>query len=237
MPHIQDARGPEMPVRTTAWKPLVAAFLIGAVIGAFGCFFVQAYNPPDASGRLASVVFGRIVEQNELVSVSQKYQITDKVTDSNKLFGLDIPFTQNSFWYRYEGMLKAGVNLADAEFDLQGTTITVSLAQPYIISNTPDMDASGVLEENNNTLNPIHVEDIDAFLRECAERSRSEAIAGGLLDEARTNAEDDIRSMFLAALGDTYTVEFVWRDGADEGGGSDTDEVLAEKEDNTAEGA
>ncbi len=197
-------------------KDTVVAALMGAVvgvvIGAVGMFALGSYNPSDEDpADTITTVFGRIVEQNELVSVSQDYVIVEKATDTNKLFGMiDIPFTDNSFWYQYVGTIKAGVSLEDAEYDVHGKTIRVKLTNPYIISNTPDMDQTGVLEERNSILNPIHVEDVDALQKTCVERSQAKAEASGLLNEAKTNAENNIRNMFIAALGDEYTVEFEW---------------------------
>lgn len=186
---------------------------VGLVLGVAGTVFIQNYNPEDDRQLTASVVFGRIVEKNELVSASQSYNITEKASDVNTFFDLfDIPFTQNSFWYRYVGTIKAGVNLESAEFAQQGDVLKVTLDQPHIISNTPDMEASGVLEENNNILNPIHVEDVDEFQRLCVELSQEEVLEGGLMEQARSNAEEDIRDMFDAALGDGYTVQFEWRE-------------------------
>lgn len=188
--------------------------LVGLLLGIVGTLFLSNYNPPDDnSHNEASVVFGRIVSQNELVSVSQDYNIVDKVSDANSFFGLfDIPFTGNSFWYRYTGTIKAGVNLETANIDAQGTKITITLDPAYIISNEPDMDQSGVLEENNNALNPIHVDDVDEFQRWCIEQSEADAIEGGLLEDAQVEAESRLSNLFYVALGDEYTVEFVWRE-------------------------
>ena len=179
-----------------------------------GTLFFANYNPPDKDvPENASVVFGRIVEQNELVSVSQDYNIVDKQSDSSSFFGLfDLPFTSNSFWYRYAGTIKAGVNLETAEIDDQGDTVTITLDPAYIISNTPDMDTSGVLEENNNVLNPIQVGDVDEFQRWCVEQSESQAIEGGLLEEAQAQAEAQLSQLFYAALGDEVSITYVWRD-------------------------
>ena len=69
-----------------------------------------------------------------------------------------------------------------------------------------------MLEENNNILNPIHVEDVDEFQSLCVELSQQSVLDGGLMDEARKNAEQDIRDMFNAALGSVYPFEFVWRE-------------------------
>ena len=188
--------------------------LVGLLLGIVGTLFFSNYNPPDDnSHNEASVVFGRIVSQNELVSVSQDYNIVDKVSDANSFFGLfDIPFTGNSFWYRYTGTIKAGVNLETANIDAQGTKITITLDPAYIISNEPDMDQSGVLEENNNVLNPIHVDDVDEFQRWCIEQSEADAIEGDLLEDAQVEAESRLSNLFYVALGDEYTVEFVWRE-------------------------
>lgn len=190
----------------------------GLVLGIAGTLFFSNYNPPDTIEETATVVFSRIVSQNELVSVSQSYNITDKVSDVKSFFGLfDIPFTDNSFWCRYVGTIKAGVNLETAEISTEGTNVTITLDPAYIIANTPDLDASGVLEENNNVLNPISVEDVDEFQRWCVDVSESQAIEGGLLDEARVEAQDHIAELFYAALGDEVSVEFVWRETSAEG--------------------
>lgn len=190
--------------------------LVGLIIGIGGVLAAQNLGAGSKDAHVApSVVFDRIVQKSELVSASQGYNITDKAEDVNTFFDLfDIPFTQNSFWYRYVGTIKAGVDLESAEFAQSGDTITITLDQPYIISNTPNMEESGVLEENNNILNPIHVEDVDAFQRMCVEQSESTVLDGGLMEEARINAENDIRDMFNAALGDAYEIAFEWREAA-----------------------
>lgn len=191
------------------------AALVGIVLGVAGTLFLQNWNPKDETpADRVNVVFGRIVEQNELVCASNDYTFVERATDTVKLFDLiDIPFTDNAFWYRYTGTIKMAVSLDDAEYTFSGDTITVTLSQPYISSNTPDMDVTGVLEERNNILNPIHVEDVDALQRDCVKKSEEYVNADGVLvEEARANAEDNITRMFTAALGDDYTVEFVWCD-------------------------
>ena len=198
-------------------KTIAIATAVGLAIGivatSFAISAISNHGDSD-TGPAPSVVFTRVVQKSELVTASQRYNITEKVTKTASFFDLfDIPFTTNSFWYRYVGEIKAGVNLENAEFSqsIIGDVITITIDQPYIISNTPNMNESGVLEENNNVLNPIHIDAVDEFQRQCVETSQTEAIEGGLFDEARANAEQDIRDMFNAALGDGYSVEFAWR--------------------------
>ncbi|MDO4848734.1 MAG: DUF4230 domain-containing protein [Coriobacteriia bacterium] len=199
-------------------KILVYGIVVGLVVGIVGIsslFHAGEQRYRQANTLSPSIVFSRIVSSNEMVSATQQYSIVDKSVDDNTLFDIiHIPFTENSFWYRYCGTIKVGVDLSKASYDTStdGRTITIALDQPYIISNTPDMDKSGVLEENNNLLNPIHVEDVDAFIRKCVEKSEEEIVEGGIYDEAKQNTEDNIRNMFNSALGDSYAIEFNWRE-------------------------
>lgn len=75
---------------------------VGLLLGIIGTIFVQNHNPKDEHALSPSVVFSRVVAQNELVSAAQDYSIVDKVSNTGSFFGLfDLPFTSNSFWYRY----------------------------------------------------------------------------------------------------------------------------------------
>lgn len=190
---------------------------IGLVLGIASTLFLQNFNPKDdkPSTDPVSIVFDRIVAQNELVCASQMYNITAKASNSNSFFDLfDIPFTENSFWYRYVGTIKVGVDLSEAALVSPDTSsvIKIELNPPCIISNTPDMNKSGILEENNNLFNPIHVQDVDAFQRQCIEQSETEILQGNIMEEARQNAEKDLNELFNVALGNTYTVEIQWRE-------------------------
>lgn len=204
-------------------KFLLIGLLVGALLGIAAVLLLQNFNPEDESSATeVTVVFERIVEQNELVSVSQDYAFVEKAEDNNRLFDIiDIPFTENSFWYRYVGTIKAGISLDDAEFHTQGAKIVVTLSSPYVISNECDTERTGVLEENNNLLNPIHVADVDTLHADCKARGEQETIEGGLLEEARVEAENNIRNLFYAALGDEYTVEFDWKSAEGEEGASE----------------
>ena len=196
----------------------VIAFVIGLVVGIAGVTLLNNHNPKDETTApdvlAASVVFERVVSQNEMACASQTYNIVEKAGSVNTIPFTDIPipFTQNSFWYRYTGTIKAAVNLAEASYVQEGSRVIITLPQPHISSNTPDMQKSGVLEENNNVLNPIRIEDVDAFTRQCIETSETEVLEGNLMGEARANAEANMRGLFYAAVGDAYQIEFEWQE-------------------------
>lgn len=203
-------------------KPKV--FIIGVLLGALvvTVFLWRPFAPKAKAGQVdqsitPSVVFERVKAEGKLVCASQNYSIVEKAGSSNKIPFTDIPipFTDNSYWYRYNGTIQVAVDLGTAEPDkkhTKGKAIALVLDPPFIDSNTPDMDTSGVLEERNNVLNPIHVEDIDAFQRQCQEQSQKDALKGTIMDEARENAEDRLSMLFRTALGDDYTVTVSYRE-------------------------
>ena len=197
-------------------KKLLIGLAIGLIVGIVGTIgIMNAGNQPQEPHVTPSVVFDRVVAQNEMVCASQTYNITDKSTqDPARFFDLfDIPFTDTSFWYRYVGTIKVGVDLEKATMEhSDGEAITITLDQPYIISNTPDMEASGVLEEHDNLFAHVSAEDVDNFQRECIRVSEEGATGGSLMEEARTNAQTNLSNMFKAALGDNYQVTVNWRE-------------------------
>lgn len=196
-------------------KSVVFALAAGLLLGAGSVLFFQWYNPKDEPATSAiniSVIMGRIVDRNEMVAASQDYTIVEKAGDQNKLFDLiEIPFTQNSFWYRYSGTIEASVDMSAATWKEKGAgVLAVTLPEP-VLQNVPDMDVSGVLEEHNNVLNPIHVEDVDAFQRDCIAKSNQQAEEGGLKEQAKANAQANLQTMFDVACGEGQcTVEITW---------------------------
>ena len=188
-------------------KSVVFALVGGLLLGSGGVLLFQWYNPkdaPQASTINMSMIMSRIVDRNELVTASQDYTIVEKAGDQNKLFDfIEIPFTQNSFWYRYSGTIEASVDLSGATWDQEGeNTLVVTL------------------EERNNLLNPIHVEDVDEFQRQCIATSTQQAEEGGLKEQAKANALTNLQGMFDVACGeDKCVIEINWvsADGGEQG--------------------
>lgn len=190
-------------------------------VGFFLAFLLQGALQrriaPEGQAVNSSVVFERVIARNEMVAASQRYQIIEKAEDQNQLelltWKFDLPFTTHSYWYRFVGTLKAGVDLSKARFsESTDRSVTVTLPKPTLISNTPDLEESGVLEEHNNILNPIHVEDVDAFRKQCMEKAESGAREGELFADAKTNVEQNIRDLFASVMGDDFEVNFIWEE-------------------------
>ena len=205
---------------------LLITLFVGIIIGAIAAFAVQGFTEklqpsPSEQGQSSTrqntdphIVFERIKSDGELVSATQTYNINEKVSqDPVHLFGpIDLPWSEASFQYRYIGEIKAGVNLETAGFAHEDKTITVELKQPYIISNTPDMEESGIVDKDESGIFArVLPERVEEFRTECAEKSERAAISKGLLESARNSAEVIITDMLYAALGNEYEIAFEWR--------------------------
>nr|WP_255431945.1 DUF4230 domain-containing protein [Collinsella sp. BA40] len=196
-------------------KSVVFALVAGLLLGAGGVLFFQWYNPkdePQVETIDTSMIMSRVIDRSDMVTASQDYTIVEKAGDKNKLFDLiEIPFTQNSFWYLYAGSIEASVDLGKATWEPESSgVLKVTLPEP-VLQNIPNMDVSGVFEEHNNVLNPIHVEDVDAFQRDCIAKSNQQAEEGGLKEQAKANAQANLQTMFDVACGEgRCTVEITW---------------------------
>lgn len=196
-------------------KSVVFALVAGLVLGAGGVMWFQWYNPkdePQVEIIDTSMIMSRVVDRNEMVTASQDYTIVEKAGDKNRLFDLiEIPFTQNSFWYLYAGTIEASVDLGKATWEPESAgVLKVTLSEP-VLQNIPNMDISGVLEERNNILNPIHVEDVDAFQRNCIDKSNQQAEESGLKEEAKKNTQANLQGIFDVACGEgAPEIEITW---------------------------
>ena len=196
-------------------KSVVFALVAGLLLGAGGVLFFQWYNPkdePQVETIDTSMIMSRVIDRSDMVTASQDYTIVEKAGDKNKLFDLiEIPFTQNSFWYLYAGSIEASVDLGKATWEPESSgVLKVTLPEP-VLQNIPNMDVSGVLEEHNNVLNPIYVEDVDAFQRDCIAKSNQQAEEGGLREEAKKSTQANLQGILDVACGeDAPKIEIAW---------------------------
>lgn len=185
-------------------------------------------NKSQESGREArnervstvDAVFEQIRAQNTLVCASQQYDLYQKVESSNhdllKLF--DLPFTRNRYYLRYVGTIQAGVDLKTAKIvrkdvDKSGKpkSVVVELDAPKIISNTPDMDKTDIHDEENNIFNPIDPKSVVDLEKTCIEKSNKNAESGGLIDQAKVFAQQNIQTMLRGSFGSKVKVTINWR--------------------------
>lgn len=119
------------------------------------------------------------------------------VTDeSRKLFGIDIPFTESKCIYSYDIVIKAGFDFEEIEWEEVGTTIKVRLPEVKILSSEIELDSFKVYHEDESIFRKITMEENNESLKTMKENAERDAIANGLLDNARSNAETILTGFF-----------------------------------------
>lgn len=134
------------------------------------------------------------------------------VTDaSRKLFGVDIPFTQSKYIYSYDIAIKAGFDFEKIEWNVDGTTIEVKLPEAQILSSDIDMNSFKLYHEDESIFRQITMTENNEAIKQMKENAEKDAIANGLLDNARSNAET-ILTGFFANVYDLEEYEIVFED-------------------------
>lgn len=156
------------------------------------------------------IIKSEIQEIGELATAEYLFTNAAKYSDSKQFKDWNIPLTEKSFIVKWDGIIKAGIQVdaVSVDVDEEGMRIVVSLPEAEILSY--EVTNTEVVDEKNNILNSISVEDKVKFDEETAEAMKARAVENGLLEKATKNAENLITGILKAdpAIGEDYTIEF-----------------------------
>lgn len=158
-----------------------------------------------------NVVNVEIQEIGELATMEYLYTDAGKFEDPKQLFGKDVPFTTKSFIAKWDGIIKAGVDISQvtAEVDSNNKEVVVHIPKAEILSHEIDSESVETLDQKNGLFNPVSVEDVREFDAESKEKMEERAIENGILDKAFENAESIIEKLIDPMIQEfEYTVRF-----------------------------
>ena len=138
------------------------------------------------------------------LSTQTAYCTSVNVTEgSRELFGVTIPFTQSKYIYSYDIVIKAGFDFTEIEWEIKDTAITVRLPEAKILSSELKWDSFKLYHEDESIFKQIKMEENNEALKNLVQNAETDAVANGLLDNARSNAETILRGFF----GNVYNLE------------------------------
>ena len=146
-----------------------------------------------------------LVTTEYLYTNSGKYENQNQITIIGK--DINIPFTGKRFIVAYDGRIKAGVDIGQAQIDIDedARAITITLPKSEIISHETFEDTLVVLDETNNVFNPISIENYNEFVSAQKDSMEEKAIERGLLTNADAEAKRMVQSFLSQIPGiDTY---------------------------------
>lgn len=173
----------------------------------------ELLNIQNAEPVITSV---QLKEQLESVRelVTQKYLYTDADRGEYHktwIFDWDMPFSDKSFLIRYDGIIKAGIDLNEVKIDVREDTrtITVTLPPSRITDNNVPQETIETIETKDGLFNKVTIDDSNALISERKKVMEQKAIERGLLTDADAEARAVIKAFFSLVPGiDTYRLEF-----------------------------
>lgn len=137
----------------------------------------------------SSVVEEQLQSARELTTLKYKYTNVGSFENQSEFYGITIPLTLKKFIVSYDGEINAGVNLEDANINVSGNTISITLPPAEILSHEIDEESLQIYDEKNSIFNQLKLEDYSAFREEQKLKTEAEIINEGLLIEAMENTK------------------------------------------------
>ena len=178
----------------------ILVFLLIALIAVYFFFFRKKFIGLNQEGRVDNLK-ASIEDIGDLVTV--EYNYTDILTykDSLTLMDMKIPFTDKSYIIKYNGYIKAGVDLSKAVVkDIKETSVELDVPVATITDSVLDEKSMVILDQKNNIFNPLDLGDYQDTLKKELNARELKAKKDGLLERAQDNADKILRKL-LQGLG------------------------------------
>lgn len=147
---------------------------------------------------------------SELVTQKYMYSNADNGEYSNTWgFGWDMPFSEKSLIVKYDGTIKAGIDLKGitVNVDEDHHKITITLPKSKVTDNNVPQETIETFAIKDGFFNKVTPDDSNNLIVEGKKRMEAKAIERGLLTEADNEAKTIIRAFLNVLPGiDKYTV-------------------------------
>ena len=177
--------------------------LLIAIVAAIGVG-VRVINVSES--KTTKIGFEDIGEMATQSAYCTEVNVTE---DAKELYGMRIPFTQSKYIYSYDIVIKAGYDFNEIEWKEKNKTIEVKLPEAKVLSNELDMDSFKVYHEEESIFSKITLEENNDAVKKMKLNAQENAIANGLLENSRSNAETMLTGFFADEYDlDEYKIVF-----------------------------
>ncbi|MCH3968005.1 MAG: DUF4230 domain-containing protein [Atopobiaceae bacterium] len=186
-------------------RAIVAIVVVAALFG--GGFWAGMTYQADKGGRLASsaTIQEQISGISELATAKLDYRGLVRYEDG------DIQFiNKKAFTMLYTAELKAGVDLSQATVEVSGRTITVTLPEATVLSESIDPNSLSFYDQSYSLFNWENKQDTQNALELAQDDVEEKADTTTLISTADQQAKDAITSLLepLTTQDDPYTIVF-----------------------------
>lgn len=183
------------------------AILLGVII--LAAAIIIGYRVYTSSEQKTTKIgFENIGELATQSAYCTEVNVTDK---SKKLWKVKIPFTQSKYIYSYDFVVKAGFDFGEITWEETNQRITVKLPKPKVLSVESVDGSFKVFHEKESIFQQVKLEENMEDLEKMKSQVKEDAIANGLYDNAKANAESILTAFFGSAYDmSQYKIEFVY---------------------------
>ena len=190
---------------------IAAIILLGAGFGV-GYYLGRNHQPVISKTDplvIQKEIEGKMQEISDLATYKYAYTNTASQESNLKIKNWSVPFTTKRFLVRYDGEIKAGVDLSKVSVSVTDNVIVITLPKATILSHEIDENSLEILDETKNIFNRIQIEDYNSFQAEQKKICEQYALERGLLQKADENAQKVITEMIHTVPdAQDYTVLF-----------------------------
>lgn len=189
-------------------KGAKAVLFVLLVIVAIAGIISMASNYFESESKTIKIGFEDIGELDTQVAYTT---VIGTIDDPRKIFGVKIPFTESKYIYSYDVVVKAGLDFSKIQWKERSKKIIVSMPAPRVTDCYIDEDSGKVYYEKESIFSPITFTEEMESRKDLTERGRKDAVAKGLIDNAKKNAEKLLKNFFNNNKKyKGYEVEFKW---------------------------
>ncbi|MBK5243085.1 DUF4230 domain-containing protein [Clostridium sp.] len=167
---------------------------------------INTFNNEEV--KTSTIITERISKISELSTIKYNYANIIVLKNTKKFKDFSIPFTQKSFFIKYSGYIKAGVDLEGLKVLVNGRKITITLKKSKIIDNVIDNEDLFVYDEKSSMFNKLSMQDIINEICNEKKKTEVELLKKGFLDEANNNAKLLLRGILLDMGFENVTIVF-----------------------------
>ena len=195
--------------RRHAFRPGRVLLFLFIMIFAISALMILTRQPARNVSKTTSFGLENI---GELATQAGYFTTVQSIHKAREIFGLTIPLTESNYVYSYDGTIKAGIDFADVDMEVDDENHLIRIIFPEfrILSTEIKDDSFVVFNDGTNPFTSLKLEDVQRGNAQLKQEAMKTAIDNGILESARTNAEMLIRG-FLAGAYDlnVYTIEFL----------------------------
>ncbi len=182
--------------------------MILVIVLALGAGAIGLSKVVSSESKTTKIGFEDIGELATQTAYCTEINVTEA---SRELFGLQIPFTESKYIYSYDVIIKAGFNFEEIEWTENDTTIEVKLPRAQVLNSKVVPESFKLYHEDESIFRQITMTENNEALTNLEQTAIDNAVANGLLDNARSNAET-ILTGFFSNVYDLEEYEIIFTD-------------------------